>query len=411
MSRVLLAWELGDNLGHLSKLLPLARRLKERGHEVLVVVRNVALATEVLAPAGIRFVQSPVDLRARANSPRPRSYADVLLMQGWDRPPTLWGLVQAWGNLLALFRSDVVVLDYAPTLLLAARIFGVPAALLGTGFELPPLETPLPSFPDFEGNTAAEAKAADAHALASANHVLEAYRAAPLAALCDLFRTDGRWLTTFAELDQYGPRSGETYVGPISCLDRGEPVQWPPGFKHHVLAYVRPGMANLPRILRALADERDSAVICAAPGVSTELGAGLARPGFQFVPRPVGFEALLPQTSVFVSYASAASVTRTLLAAIPQLMSPLHVEAQMTAVRVVSIGAGLTLRGDETEQEISTILRCVLGERRFKSGALEFASRHHAFDPLAACERIVIEIERLSDGFAGREPVKSEPTA
>jgi len=92
-------------------------------------------------------------------------------------------------------------------------------------------------------------------------------------------------------------------------------------------------------------------------------------------------------------------------------MSPLHVEAQMTAIRVVSIGAGLTLRGDETEQEISTILRCVLGERRLKSSALEFASRHRAFDPAAACERIVIEIERLSDGVAARESVKSERTA
>lgn len=406
MSRVLLAWELGDNLGHLSKLLPLATRLKERGHEVLVVVRNVALATEVLAPAGIRFVQSPIDLRVRANALRPRSYADILLMEGWDRPPTLWGLVQSWGNLLALFRPDIVVLDYAPTLLLAARILRVRAALIGTGFELPPLEVPLPAFPGFGEVTTEEVKAADAHALASANHVLEAYRAAPLASLCDLFRTEGRWLTTFAELDQYGARSGEMYVGPINWLDRGEPVQWPPGFKHRILAYVRPGMANLPRILRALASERDSAVICAAPGVSTELEGGIARPGFQFIPRPVEFEALLPQTSAFVSYAPAASMTRTLLAAIPQIMCPLHVEAQMTAVRVVSMGAGLTLRGDETEQEISMTLRRVLSEHRLKSSALEFANRHHAFDPLAACERIVTEIERLSGGFGAREPAK-----
>lgn len=410
MSRVILVWELGSNLGHLSRLLPLATRLKERGHEVLVVARDLALATEVLAPVGIRFVQAPVDFRAGAGSAQPQGYADVLLMQGWESPSRLWGLVQAWGNLLALFRPAVVVLDYAPTALLAARMLRLPAALLGTGFELPPLETPLPPFPGFGGLAAERASAADTRALASANRVLEAYQAAPLTALCDLFRTERRWLTTFAELDQYGERAGETYVGPLGSLDRAEPVHWPPGFRHRVLAYVRPGMANLPRILRALAGARDSAVICAAPGVSTELAADLARPGFQFVPRPVGFKALLHQASLFVSYVPAASVTQTLLAGIPQLMAPMHVEAQMTSVRVARLGAGLTLRGEETEQEIAMVLRGILDEPRIKARALEFAARHRTFDPVVACERLVTEIEQL-DGGATRAPGNSEQTA
>lgn len=409
MSRVLLAWEYGDHLGHLSKLLPLAMRLKGRGHEVLVVARNVMLATEVLAPAGIRFVQAPVDLRVRADVQRPQSYADVLLMQGWDHPSRLWGLVQAWGNLLTLFRPAVVVLDYAPTALLAARILRLPVALLGTGFELPPLEVPLPPFPGFDGDAIARAEAADARALASANHVLEAYQAAPLATLSDLFRTEGRWLTTFAELDQYGARSGETYVGPISCLDQGEPMPWPPGFKHRVLAYVRPGMANLPRMLRALAGERDLAVICAAPGVPLALWEGLARPGFHCVSRPVAFKALLLEASVFLSYAPATSVTQTLLAGIPQLMAPMHREAQTTATRVVDLGAGLTLQGDETEQAIAMALWRVLEGLEFRARALDFASRYHAFDPAMACERLVTEIEQLGGG-AIRKPGQSERT-
>ena len=404
MARVLVAWELGSGLGHLSRLLPLATRLKERGHEVLVAVRDLKLATEVLAPRGIRFVQSPLDLRASAESAQPQGYADILLMQGWQSLPRLWGLVQAWGNLLALFRSNTVVLDYAPTALLAARILKLPTALLGTGFELPPLQTPLPPFPGSDATASEKVRAADTQALTSANRVLAAYREEPMAALCDLFRTECRWFTTFAELDQYGARSGETYVGPIGTLDRGEPAQWPPGFKHHVLAYVRPGMVNLTPILRALAEVRDVAVICAAPGVTVELAKDFTRPGFQFIPRPVEFTALLPQTSLFISYAPAASVAQTLLAGIPQLMMPLHVEAQMTAVRVASLGAGLALRGDEPEQAISTVLRSVLDDRIYKTCALEFASRHRAFDPAVACDRMVTEIERLAGGVAAKLP-------
>lgn len=398
MSRVLLAWELGSNLGHLSRLLALARRLKERRHEVLVASRDLLLATELLAPAGIPFVQSPTEGRARTPARQPQSYADVLLLQGWDTPARLWGLVQAWGNLLRLFRPHIVVLDYAPTALLAARILGLPAALLGTGFELPPLEVPLPPFPGFDGVTAENARAADTQALENANRVLEAYQATRLAALCDLFRAERRWLTTFAELDQYGQRPGSTYVGPIGDVDRGEKVEWPLGFRHCVLAYLRPGMSEFSRILSALAAEREAAVVCAAPGASVEVAEGLSRPGFLFVPRPVGFRALLPKANAFVSYAPAGSVAQSLLHGIPQLMSPAHVEAQMTAIRVASLGAGLTLRAGETEQAVVAALKQVLNDSRFRVRALEFATHHRAFDPATACDRIVTEIERVGAG-------------
>src|SRR6185437_15975682 len=99
------------------------------------------------SPVGIRFVQSPAEPGGGVTARQPQSYADILLMQGWEAPSRLWGLVQAWGNLLRLFRADAAVFDYAPTALLAARILGLRCALLGTGFELPPLQAPLPPFP------------------------------------------------------------------------------------------------------------------------------------------------------------------------------------------------------------------------------------------------------------------------
>lgn len=376
----------------------MARRLKERGHEVLVAARDLVLATEVLAPAGLRFVQSPADRGGGVTPRQPQSYADVLLMQGWESPPRLWGLVQAWGNLLRLFRADAAVFDYAPTALLAARILGLRCALLGTGFELPPLQAPMPAFPGISAVAAESSRAADAQALENANRVLEAYQTTPVAALSELFRTERRWLTTFAELDQYGPRPAEIYVGPIGSVDRGEPVEWPPGFRHRILAYLRPGIEGLPQILRALAGEVDAAVVCAAPGVPAQESRDLSRPGFQFVPRPVSFRALLSQASILVSYAPAATVAQSLLQGIPQLMAPAHVEGQMTAVRVASLGAGLVLRGGETEQRIATMLRRVMEDPRFKVRALEFASRHRAFDPSTVCDRIVSEIERLAVG-------------
>ena len=397
MTRILLAWELGSNLGHLSRLLSLGLRLKERGHEVLVAARDVGLATQVLAPSGIRFVQSPaISARLRDGEP-PASFADLLLAQGWASPTVLWGLVQAWGNVLRLFSPSVVVLDYAPTALLTGRILALPCALLGTGFELPPLDSPLPAFPGFAAVAPDAAVSSDARALESANHVLEAYRAPRLTALRDLFVADARWLTTFAELDQYGPRAEERYVGPIGSLDRGESVQWPDGFAHRVLAYLRPGTPGLSEMLRALSAQRDTAVICAAPGVPEDSVQSLHRPGFRFLGKPVNLPPLLPRASLFVSYGPAASVAGTLVRGVPQLIVPAHVEAQMTAIRVQGMGAGVQLHSGATEAEIGTVLQRMLGDRRYRVRALEFAERYRGFDPAAAADRIVSEIEQLAE--------------
>jgi UDP:flavonoid glycosyltransferase YjiC (YdhE family) len=126
LSRILLAWELGNNLGHLSRLLPLGRRLRGHGHSLLAVVRDLALAARVLGPAGIPFIQAPRMSMASKVSTQPASYADVLRHTGWADTHQLWGMTQAWINVLRMFSPDLVVLDHSPTALLAARCTTTP---------------------------------------------------------------------------------------------------------------------------------------------------------------------------------------------------------------------------------------------------------------------------------------------
>lgn len=362
-----------------------------------MAVRDVRVATEVLSPSGIPFVQAPRVAEELQNLRHPASYADVLFHQGWGNSASLWGAVQAWGNLLRLATASAVMVDYSPTALLAARIMRLPSAALGTGFELPPPENPLPSFPGATA-LAQDIQAGEARVLASANEVLKAYGAQPLAALRDLFQTGRRWLTTFAELDQYGPRAGETYLGPIGGLDRADPASWPDDFPHRVLAYLRPNTPGLKEILTVLASRSDLATICAVPGLSLESLGLSGRAGFQLLSRPVSFSSVLSAASLFVSYGPAASVTQALLKGVPQLIAPAHVEAQMTAVRVVAMGAGLTLRADPTQEGVSGALSRLLDDPRFKVRAMEFAARHRDFDPARAVSQLVTDIEMLVAG-------------
>jgi hypothetical protein len=271
MSRIILAWEMGSNLGHVSRLLPLGRRLRSRGHEVLAVVRDLDAAAKMLAPAGIPFIQAPRASSMAAPSAQPASYADVLRYSGWADVQQLWALVQAWVNVLRLFAAETLIVDHSPTALLAARCQLISSVAIGTGFELPPMRQPLPSFPGFPGATLENAVSAERLVLENANRVMQAARGRGLRALSDLFQCDRRWMMTFPELDHYEIRPGERYIGPIGEVGEGEHLEWPSGPSQRIFAYLRPDTPNIGVILRALAGS-GAAVVCYAPGVPPSEG-------------------------------------------------------------------------------------------------------------------------------------------
>lgn len=394
MGKVLLAWEQGNNLGHLSRLLPLARRLRSRGHSVLAVVRDLASAAQLLGPAGIPFIQAPRMSVAAQAAQQQVSYADLLWQTGWADRLQLWGMVQAWVNVLRMFGPDVALLDHSPTALLAGRCAQTQCALIGTGFELPPLQRPLPAYPRFAGATPEKAARTEAEVLERANLCLSSARAPRVQSLCELFEPHRRWLTTFAELDHYGTRAGERYVGPIGEMPQGERIEWPVASGHRVFAYLRPDTPNLSAILSSLA-AADAAVVCYGPGIPTEATDALPKDRFVVISRPIELKPLLKGASLCVSYAPAATVTETLLQGIPQLLAPPHVEAQMTAHRVETMGAGMVLRGEVSERHVACVLETLLTNHHFTARAREFADKYRGFDPGHAADNIVDEVESL----------------
>ncbi len=395
MSRILLAWEMGSNLGHLSRLLPIGRRLKAHGHSVLAVVRDLSLAARVLGPADIPFIQAPQMSAAPKMSTQPASYADLLRYTGWADATQLWGMVQAWVNVMRLFPPDIAVMDHSPTALLAARCTNTPCALIGTGFELPPLLQPLPAFPGFPGATTENAAGAEVEVLKNANLVLTGARAPRLQALSDLFRVEHRWLTTFAELDHYGPRPAERYVGPIGELEKGERREWPSAGSHRVFAYLRADTPHVSAILRSLA-ACDAAVLCYGPGIHSSQMASLIGPRFIVASRPVDLPPLLRDASLCVSYSPAGTVTSTLLHGVPQLLAPAHVEAQLTAHRVELMGAGLTLHGNPSDERIAATLQKLMSISFFRTKAAAFAAHYRGFDSGYVADNIVDEIESIA---------------
>ena len=131
MSRYLFAWELGANLGHLTRLVPVARLLAKRGHEVLFATRDLLDGAQTLAQNGLAYVAAPVlGFERKANEPI-ISYPDLLAAHGFANPAKLGGAVGAWLGLIGAYKPDAVILDHAPARQRAGRFGKQPRSEMG----------------------------------------------------------------------------------------------------------------------------------------------------------------------------------------------------------------------------------------------------------------------------------------
>ncbi len=95
MASILYAWEFGANLGHVGPFMPLARELRQAGHEVHWAVTQPSAVGDFLAKNGFTWLAAPTMPEASRPGP-PLSYADILLRFGYADPRSLFGLVGAW---------------------------------------------------------------------------------------------------------------------------------------------------------------------------------------------------------------------------------------------------------------------------------------------------------------------------
>lgn len=386
MARILIAWQLGSHYGHLTADLPIAEALREAGHDVLFAVRDPRVAAEVLSPAGFEFLPIPLPQSAAGVVDAPISYSDILVAAGFGDPVTALGLTRSWMSLFALARPDVLVADHAPMALVAARAYGIPSVPIGSGFTVPPSTSPAPSIRAWESISPERLLAADQRALAGANGALESLGAAPLGALPDLFAAGRALLTTFPELDHYGPRKDCVYLGPVSAPLQSTPQSWQSGSEPRIFAYLRPTVPRVDALLSAL-EACGAQVLCAMPGATAELIQHFAGTRITVSAAPLPAAALLRGANLTVTYGGQGLTASSLLAGVPLLVIPQTVEQYGGAQLVEQLGAGVCLGFDREEARAASALRQLLTDRRYRDAARRFAAEHADFDGAAAAHR------------------------
>ncbi|CAG1021450.1 partial PGL/p-HBAD biosynthesis glycosyltransferase, partial [Methylococcales bacterium] len=341
------------------------------------------------------YTQAPFDTANRRPVQPPANYAEILLASGCADPPTLCGMVRGWLSLIRLLRADSVVIDHAPTALFATYLAGLPAAVIGTGFEIPPDCSPLPSIRPWDNIGLDRLQQAEEKVLDRLNPLTESFGRPKLQRISELFRYASIMLASFAELDHYGVREGQNYAGPLSTDFSGQQESWREPDKPHIFAYLRPSLPGFESLLRTLSKQA-AEVIVVAPGIRRSQAEALATNRFRLHTQPIALNnGLLQSADLAVSYAGAGTVNTCLLAGVPMLLLPQNVEQYLMSRCVETIGAGIAAKQVGNETQFSGLLEQALHTPAYRQQALAFANRYAGFHSKQTLHQAVRMIEAL----------------
>lgn len=403
MSKVLFGWEFGGGRGHLTTLLPIAKGLVGR-HEPVFAVKQLGDAASFLADQGdvvaaATLLQAPrwptdhqpTDPRALAHT-----HADTLRNHGYHDSRLLYGIARGWRAILRLVDPCLVVADYSPTLLMAARGL-VPTLALGTGYSTPPGGRPLPPMRPWEKQVPGSSRAAEREVLQSVRTVQRQLGCPPADFLSDLFNGDRTFVCTIPEFDPYREYREAPMLLPFNLPEFGpvRPLDERP--EGRIFVYLPADHRHLATTLAAIRKLRLTGDVF-VPGISKDLRRRFAASSLTFHDQPLALEQVLPEARVAIHHGGHATSFAALRSGTPQLLLVNNLERLVTSYGLHQINCAITLNADgKLEVDgMANYLRRLLhtaGIHRSAHAAAQELAAQPATDPvktiLEACKSLI----------------------
>jgi hypothetical protein len=323
----------------------------------------------------------------------PLTFAHVLSNVGFGDDGELSVMAQAWRNLYEFVRPDLIVFDYSPTAMLAARGFPAKRAVVGTGFHIPPDMYPLPTFCPWQTADVEKLRADEDCLLERINRILASRGQPPLERLGQLCsQMDETFLCTYQELDHYPQRTGATYWGCWS-LPGGKSPQWPEGHGQRIFAYLKPFPA-LPHLLQTLCRLGHPTIVYGG-GIDASLQQQLAAPTLRFENEPLDLAEVGRQCDLALLNGTHTSTAMLLLAGKPLLLIPLALEQGIVTRAVERMGAGVGVASGDSKA-LPEKLSQIVQSKRHTEAASRFRETYCDVDPMQSPDRIAGVLDELS---------------
>lgn len=379
MANIALIWELGADLGHVTRMDALARCLMDRGHTPSFALSRPG-DLEQIYPAGHKppypIFAAPdwPDRRARL-SREPANLAEILLALGYHKPSELLQRLRNWQSIFRNLAPDLVIFDYAPTAQLAARNLPCRKICLDDPFSRPPDIFPLPAF---EHNvTQQNLLASEAKLLDAVNIALGELALTPIQHAYEIFTADKGFLFSVAELDPFAlQRKNCNYVGPAADpMTRRVQLSWSATQRKKIFAYLKPGYPAIYECVEAL-NETNAEIRLFIPGAGKELLQYCREKAIAVSEVPYDLSDL-GACDLVICHGGHATTLRAVLCGIPALIIPLHQEQLCTAKTCINNGLGLGLGPRVThKQDMAEIIHRLTNDPSFRVNAEACAANH-----------------------------------
>lgn len=375
MARIFICWELGGSLGHLARLPIIVSGLVERGHELFLAAGKQRHLRDFPFPQSMVVLPVPTGSCPEYKAAKRICNATILLSQGYADIPTLEGMVRCWRGLYTLVQPDVLLFDYAPTAMLAARDVPAPKLILSSGFgSLVPGHPDTDLTPWVEGSRD-EFQRQGALVTDHVNEVCRTYGLTPVEHFSEIYQCDFSLMSIIPELDEYNRDPSKTLYYTLFADLGFAAAEWSGNGSARIFAYLKPDFALTGLVLDVLA-HGDYDVICYCPGIPLERAERYRAGRLQIVTKPVSLASVLPDADVVVCHASKGLVVESLLCGVPLLNLPTHIEQVQNGMMVEKLGAGLTVPLKSGAETISSRLEELLLDPSYRQVAGLIGSRN-----------------------------------
>ena len=361
MSRFLFTMLPANDLGLPTRLVPIARELADRGHDVAVfnpapapaaLIADAGLANLPMPPRAIP--DPPFDLKKASQAwDVEEMYASLFSDEEFVRANTALHV-----DLIRDFKPDVVVDSFGVFACLAARVCGVPLATVNQGNFHPASD----GFLCWKGERPSGLPSAAPYF----DRVAAEYGIGPFARSVDLLAGDLSLIVGTPETDPVSSAARVTHIGPI-VWQRGD-AELPPSIasiqKDIVWVYSgNPRYAPVPTAIDSIVVIR--AAIAALADAPVEV---VLTTGYQEIPNEIGAlpanfhhaaylpgRALAERSQLMVHHGGHSSVMQSLAAGTPAILIPTITERESNARRLAALGAGeivLPIDGPDSEKQI-----------------------------------------------------------
>jgi hypothetical protein len=371
---VMLCWEAGGGLGHVVGLVRVAEALRDLGWTPVLAL-PAQRQTSHFVPFGMQVLRAP-RWGAGIDAPLARTsssatMADMLADIGLGSESWIREQIVGWHLRFASVFPDLVIADYAPGAVLAAR-GRVPCVAVGTGFGVPP--GGLDRFPRL--HTLSEPKQDEAALLAGVNSALARFGSPPIAHLADTLRGDRAMPCTLPVLDPYADRRDEALFCPLLS----EPVRERGAEAQEIFCYfgLATGAKRLRKLVAALT-HLPGPVVLYAPGLSLGDIEHLEAGGVRVLARPAITGLQLRRTRLVIHAGGHGLAAAAILAGTPQIILDYDVEKELTGRALEKAGLARRHRFDATSAAaIRESIVAAYADPALDAAAREAASLHAA---------------------------------